>query len=532
MLLKVARPMKSSHFKLQQDNLLIFNFRQPLLQFIIATVAVSCSQVNSESSSRQLYKFEPFITNQISFNLKDWEGNYVRYKYSNYDSVLICWTTSNVEFKLFKFPDFNLINNNSFVSLTKVNRIKDLELNNDTLYIVGIENQLARHSLISGLQEIYGDTLAICFNQCRYYATKLFPMIIEDNYVYLRYSTNLHSNFLIDSIQQTHFFSYPLEIRLDLGKNEALCLGRYPSKYLREEIDFYNWPPARQRLLGQSIYSFPHIDSLYFENDQIGTKGVSSRKSILSLKKHVPIDNTKIGNFDYISEYGLVNDWYGDLIADENRNLLYSIFHPGVETSKDRRLSHSDIAFSILIFNHKLEFIKEVYFHPGIYNSEIHFVTPHGLAIQKINNVNPEIRQFDIFDFTKENIESLNKIPNQYISEKIKINFSDYLRKVIKVKETENEILIVSNFGCFSCIKNLLIKTSEINFDKFSFVVDVSLLREKDINDFMNNQRSVYIDHSGQLNSYKVIKGSLTYIQLNGNSVLKIDPYFDPNQNH
>jgi len=521
--------MKSLHFKLQQDRLLIYKYKRLLLQLTIVTIAVSCSQDVSELATKRLYNFEPFITNQISLNLNDWEGNYVRYKHSNHDSSLICWTTSNVDFKIFKFPKYNLIENNSYVSLPKVNRIKDLVLYNDTLFIVGIENQLAWQSLRSGLQKFYGDTLATCFNKCRFYANKSFPMIVENDYVYLRYSTNLHSNFLIDSIQQSQFFSYPLELRLDLVKNQALCLGKYPISYVEAEIDFYKWPPSRQRLNGQSIYSFSHIDSLYYESDREGNKGVCVRKSFLAHKKHVPIDNSKIGNYDYLSDYGLINDWYGDLIADENRSLLYSIFYPGVDAIKNIRLSHRDIAFSILIFNQKLEFLKEVYFNPGIYNSEIHFITPDGLAIQKINNTDSKIRYFDIFDFTKEQVEPRFDLPNRHISEKLKISFSDYLRKEIKVKHEENEILVVSNFGCFSCIKNLLLKSSNFSFDKFSFVVDASLLRENDINDFMKNQRSVYIDHSNKLNSYKVINSSLSYIRLSGDSVVYVDHYFDPN---
>ncbi len=248
---------------------------------------------------------------------------------------------------------------------------------------------------------------------------------------------------------QNFFFSASLEIAYDISKGTFQSISQYSSSYRSEELNFYSWPARRNRLLEKSIYSFPHIDSLYVQekNNSNGNPKVFPRKSILRKRHKVPLVKARFDDYSYLRDYHFINDHYAELITDPYRELIYSVFVPGVDLPAENRLRTEFVAFTIMVYNSDLELQREVFFHAGVYDYRFYFVSPEGLCLHTAATTQGSMRVFDVFDLSKEGD------PAEIVPEKLSLQIdlpplASYLRDSLGLDISADSVVIISGIGC------------------------------------------------------------------------------------
>src|SRR5690606_28740193 len=105
-------------------------------------------------------------------------------------------------------------------------------------------------------------------------------------------------------------------------------------------------------------------DSIYKYCDALGTNKSVGCRSALFHGKMIEVDKSRYGDFSYLGDYILQNDQIANIIPDEYRDLIYVVCIPGTEPDPEMRSRRSDLAFTIMVFDANLEFLREVYFPP------------------------------------------------------------------------------------------------------------------------------------------------------------------------
>lgn len=240
-----------------------------------------------------------------------------------------------------------------------------------------------------------------------------------------------------------------------------------------------------------------------------------------------PLDKTRLMDYSYLEDYHYMNDRYAELIADPFRNLIYSIFRPGVEVPEERRLSESDIAFTILVYDSELNFLKEAFFPAGHYNPAFHLVTQEGLWMLATDGHGTLGDEFHGFDFTEGGLP-LVRLPEVRTLTRDLPDLSDYLRRNVGVSQTIDSVVVISGLGCTGCLESTIMEAESKaeNLNRYALVAGLNTSRVQTIADFLSRYDQTYIDSANHLMYYRDIGDFLTLVVLDGDSVVAVDDKF------
>lgn len=517
--------MKNSPLDFRYDNALIrFHFLPPLLIFI-AAVAFSCSERKGIDGGFGLMENNSFNNKTIKIHFNEWQGEYVRYKNFAADGLL-AWTVPDRRLKLLSGNGELLdeINLNSIVSFT----VYDVCKNGEELFFAGLNSEAAILNLSDHGIRALDINKAKCKSDYRVYATKKFPIFMEDSFLYFINTDPRYNDYFTDFSAQRKFFSTPLEMRYDLKTGKTKCFGSYPALYREKVMEFYRWPAHRQRMNDQSIYSFAHVDSLFVFSDRTSQEQTVSRKSVLRNRDLIPLDKSRLMDYSYLWDYDFINDRYTELIADPYRNLIYSVFRPGVDPPEQRRLTDRDVAFTVMVYDADLEFQKEVFFPPGRYDPGVHFVTPEGLCLQTVASEGNATRVFDVFDFTREG-RPMEVVPENLSLTHRMVPLAEYLRDSLGVAESVDSVVVISGLGCSGCLESMIVEAEAkgVDLDRYAYIATREAARIQTISDFLTRHSLTYVDSIGDLGDYRAIGDFLTLVTLSGDSLVAVDEKFE-----
>lgn len=502
------------------------------LFFIFVAFAVfSCENriidENAWESDSKLYDGRSF---RLKRNVVDTLSNgkdHVGYRFLYDDTLLMKWNVAEQYVTILKYPGMVVYKKFKLGAPVSFFAIDALWKEN-LLYVVGRSNEIAMFQPESGgYREIDLETAMNRLN-FRAFTQPSVPLFVEDSLLYLSGNIVGHSNYFLDVQDRKAFFSGFLDVRYHMENGEIKTFGDYPISFQNDEMDFYRWFPSRQRLVGRSIYSFAHVDSLFAFDDRRDQKQTVERKSVLHRRELIPLDKSRLMDYSYLRDYDFTNDRYTELIADPYRDLIYSVFRPGVDPPEQRRLAGRDVAFTIMVYDADLEFQKEVFFPPGEYDPRIHFVTPEGLCLQTVASERGATRVFDVFDFTREG-RPMEVLPENLNLNRRIVPLAEYLRDSLGVAGTVDSVVVISGFGCTGCLENMILEAEAAGVDlsRYAYVASHNAARIQTVAEFLSRHSRAYIDSVGQLDDYRAIGDFLTLVVLDGNRLVTVDDKFE-----
>ncbi|WP_288373688.1 DUF4221 family protein [uncultured Algoriphagus sp.] len=176
----------------------------------------------------------------------------------------------------------------------------------------------------------------------------------------------------------------------------------YPFSYLQK-----TWPESFifhskvRNDEGEILVSWPALDSIYVYDAQFNfLKRVPSKSRF---KSDLTLENTALTNQD-VSRIVLTNTHYPLFIFDPYRELYYRFANIGGDFDPDNLVSSNSVLaneFSVLVYDHNLEFLGEQKFPAKTYNQYMAFVGEKGLYLPRTNFYSSEINEdqvvFDVF---------------------------------------------------------------------------------------------------------------------------------------
>ncbi len=447
--------------------------------------------------------------------------------------MYIKFDTSREEYSLWSVESQSL----SIVNFTDLQLLLDLDtivdfdvsdffIKGDSLLLCGAKSELVLYNINDNSTTVFDVEAVFCDQVQRTFSYYNFPLYLENGHAYFHTSTFAYPNFVHDFKQQQHFFSLPVEMKFDLSRDEGICFGKFPASYQSTENKFYQWPPFRARLDACSFYCYPHVDSIYKDCDTQGTPKIVGCRSALFNGKMIPVDKSRYNDFSYLGDYILRNDQIAKIIPDEYRDLIYVVCIPGTEPDPEMRFRRSDLAFTIMVYDANLEFLREVYFPPGNWLFEFNFVNADGLFLQRLNIEGDTTLVYDGFDLgRKGNLKITN--PKDIIKKEEIVPLGQFFRDGLRIPINIDTVIVISSLGCKGCLES---KLAEINqtgsLTRYAITTDSKTAKIHTVQQIIENKNQVYVDSSDKLSRYRIIGDFLTSIVLSGDSVVAVDKDF------
>lgn len=236
----------------------------------------------------------------------------------------------------------------------------------------------------NGIQKKYWKINTPIENNSNYITenTKIYPLLVLDNRVYLYYS---EIGLMMDKDKST-YFNKSREVIFKLDSTLLLInkSGKFPSSYSSKNFNDYN-PIRTNNVKGQLLYSFEASDSIYIygkDGDYIGGKAISSKYFLNNDEfKESPVNNDKY--FYQMDKYMMENTRFKKLIHDQYRNLYYRVLRPKcLFENQDGSINfENSCEWLLLIADENFNLIKTIKFPGNIYNFSGIIVSEKGLMI-------------------------------------------------------------------------------------------------------------------------------------------------------
>lgn len=358
----------------------------------ISILLLSCKPSQEYISNN----FDKFRVSVIDFpiNAKDFNSFRLKYCFNNNqfyyfmekDNIIICMDTVGKA--------------NDTIFLQKEYKMRDYYIvNSDSIYIANRSNML--YLIDSNGNEKYKWLFNIPIGNDSTYVTdnsKLFPLLIIDNYVYMYHSVqgetsqeNMNTYFNRQKEVIFYLDSIPIFI------NKA---GSFPKSYSKKMFNDFN-PMRVSNNRNELIYSSEASDSIYVydsKGNPIGNKAISSKLFVSNSAFNEKVEkNDKY--FFALDKYMMSNSRFKKLLYDNYQGFYYRILRPECKfENQDGTLNRENSCEWILIVtdSNYVKF-KTIKFPPFVYNFSGPIISTLGLMVPMQRN-NQFVR-YEIFRF-------------------------------------------------------------------------------------------------------------------------------------
>jgi len=486
----------------------------------------SCSELKRADQNQSLFLSDSFEIGSVLFENKNRQGDRVYIKFDTSRQDYCLWSVESQSFSIVNFTDLQVLMNLDLDTIVDF-EVSDFSLKGDSLLLCGAHSELALFNFADRSTTVFDVEAAFCDQVQRTYSFYNFPLYLENGQAYLHASTYDYRNYAHDFQQQQQFFSLPVEMKFDLSSAVGSCFGKFPASYLSSENKFYQWPPFRARLDESSFYCYPHVDSIFKYTDALGTNKSVGCRSALFTGELIAVDKSRYNDYSYLGDYILQNDQIAQIIPDEYRNLIYVVCIPGTDPDPEMRFRRSDLAFTIMVFDANLEYLREVYFPPGNWRYELNFVNPSGLFLQKLNKTGDTTLAYDGFDLSKKGSSPKVASPKELVKKEEIVPLGRYFRDSLKINADVDTVIVISSLGCKGCLES---KLAEINqtgsLSRYAIITDSKTAKIHTVQKIIENKNQMYIDSSDRITRYRTIGDFLTLIVLRGDSLVAVDKDF------
>lgn len=500
-------------------------FFLPLSIIGMLAAVFSCTSAKHADPDQFLFSSDSFQIGSVHFENIHNQGEIVYIKYDTSRQAYSLRSNESQHFTVVNSTDLHVLVNLDLDTIVDFD-VSDFYKKGDSLLLCGKNSELALFNFDDSSTTVFDVEEAFCNQVQRTFSFYNFPLYLENGQAYLHPSTFAYPNFYNNFKQQQQFFSLPVEMKFDLSTAVGTCFGKFPASYLSSENKFYQWSPFRARLDACSFYCYPHVDSIYRYCDALGTNKSVGCRSALFNGKMIDVDKSRYNDYTYLGDYILQNDQIAKIIPDEYRDLIYVVCISGIEPDPEMRFRRSDLAFTIMVFNSNLEFLREVYFPLGNWLYEFNFVNPDGLFLQRSNTIGDTTLVYDGFDLGKEG--NLNfASPKEIINKEENVPLGRFIRDSLRISADIDTVIVISSLGCKGCLESKLAENNQTGFlARYAIITDSKTAKIHTVRKIIENKNQVYIDSSDRINRYRIIGDFLTLIVLSGDSVVVADKDF------
>ncbi len=243
------------------------------------------------------------------------------------------------------------------------------------------------------------DSIPVYQNQFELNTLVLYPLTIIDNSIFVY---NFPAEVLDNPNKFKKYFSTPRDTRLTIKNNKMKIsgvYGKYPDYYTNNN----NYVYSPVRTVGENaklIYSFDDSEDIFIYDIQSG-KYETKKLEAPFFEKNQVFEKSKNSDFNYIAKYYTENDRFVNIIYDRYRNLYYRILSKRIKyENNDGTINRAqDKPFSILIYDNKFNFIKELSFPSRKYDFTTIYATKDNVKLFTSNEYENKNRQIHAYIF-------------------------------------------------------------------------------------------------------------------------------------